>query len=124
MAVIGIRYKEPNPETYEGIYIHYGEGKEKVFNSGNFVKDWYQHNKWIAQEIDGELAREHHFSNSSTVDHFIMDGATVISRYLKFDEDEQPYLTADYDWHDTGQEVFIPQGTDWSWEEYKKYCNE
>ena len=47
MAVAGIHYEEPNPETYKNIYIHYDEGKEKIFESGNFIKDWYAHNKWI-----------------------------------------------------------------------------
>jgi hypothetical protein len=125
MAVIGIDYEETKPETYNGIYIHY-EGGRKEFNTGNFIKDWYAHQKWIVNEIgDGELKDEHHFSNSSSVDHFIMDGANVISRYLKYDEKtETPYLTKEYDWHDAGTEVFIPEGTDWNWNEYKKYCNE
>lgn len=123
MAVIGINYKEPNPETYESIRIMYGEGSDKVklFDTGNFIVDWYNHNKWIAHEIDGELSKEHHFSNSSSVDHFVMDGAPIESRYLKFDEEKNPYLDKEFDWHDPGTELFIPLGTDWSWEELKEY---
>jgi len=123
MAVIGITYNEPNPETYKHVSIHYGGGDE-IFDSGNFIKDWYAHNKWIAKEIDDKLKDEHGFSNSSSVDHFIMDGASVISKYLKYDEDDNPYLTKDYDWYDPGTEVFIPKDEDWTWEEYKQYCNE
>jgi len=48
-----------------------------------------------------------------------MDGAPFDSRYLKM-KDEIPYLTKD--WDDGGIEFFIPEGTDWTWEELKNYC--
>lgn len=127
MAVIGIRYKEGTPgEEYRGIYISYHDknhgGKERIFFTGNFVKDWYAHNKWIADEMEGELKYEHHFSNSSSVDHFIMDGAPYISKYLKF-KGKNPYLTSEYDFKHPGTEVFLPEGKGyWTWIEYKKYC--
>jgi len=123
MAVIGINYIEPNPETYESVRISYGNlSKEKIFASGNFVVDWYNMNKWIQKELDGgELKDEYHFSSSSSVDHFIMDGANVVSRYLKFDKDDKPYLSKEYDFMDEGTEIFIPEGEDWTWEQYKEY---
>jgi len=122
MAVIGINYKEPNPETYESVRISYGGlEKEKIFNSGNFIRDWYNLNKWIANEIAGELAEEYHFSNSSSVDHFIHDGANVVSRYLKM-KGGKPILEKDYDFMDEGTEFFIPEGEDWTWEQLKEYC--
>jgi hypothetical protein len=125
MAVIGINYEEPNPETYKSIEISYAHlAKRKVFESGNFIVDWYNHNKWIAEEMDGELSKEHHFSNSSSVDHFIMDGANVESRYLKIDENEVPYLTEEYDYLDPGTELFIPKGEKWNWEQLKQYVKD
>jgi hypothetical protein len=123
MAVIGINYVEPNPETYESVRISYGGlKKEKIFDSGDFVRDWYNLNKWIVDESEGELKNEH-FSNSSSVNHFIMDGAPYVSRYLRFIEN-QPYLSSEYDWMDEGTELFIPEGKKWSWDELKKYANE
>jgi len=123
MAVIGINYKEPNPETYESVRILYGNpDKERFFASGNFVVDWYNLNKWMNEELDGgELKDENYFINASSVDHFIMDGATVISRYLRFDNDDKPYLSKQYDWLDEGTELFIPKGEDWTWEQLKEY---
>lgn len=122
MAVISISYKEPNPETYKHVRISYGDlNKEKIFDSGNFIVDWYNLNKWLSEEIEGELKSEHAFSNSSSVDHFIMDGANVQSRYLKFDEDGNPYLSDKYDWLDEGAELFIPEGENWTWEQLKEY---
>jgi hypothetical protein len=122
MAVISINYTEPNPESYESVSISYlGEkSSQKIFNSGNFIKDWYNLNKWIAEEADGELKNESHFSNSSSIDHFIMDGANVISRYLKI-KDGKPLLEKEYDFMDEGTEMFIPEGEDWTWEQLKEY---
>lgn len=122
MAVIGINYTEPDPNTYESVQISYGKDEEKIFDSGDFVKDWYELNKWITMEADGELKQEYAFSNSSSVNHFIMDGAPYISRYLKIDDSGNPLLVKDYDWMDEGTEFFIPDGKDWTWEELKKYC--
>jgi hypothetical protein len=121
MAVIGINYNEGNPETYESVRISYGNlEKEKIFSSGNFVVDWYNLNKWIQNEIEGELKDEHHFSSSSSVDHFIMDGANVVSRYLKI-KDGKPVLESEYDFMDEGTEFFIPEGENWTWEQLKEY---
>jgi hypothetical protein len=120
MAVISINYDEENPETYESVEVLYNSGK-KLFKSGNFIRDWYNLNKWINEEIEGELANDLHFAHSSTVDHFIMDGANVISRYLKINKDGLPYLTKEYDYMDEGTEFFIPSGEDWTWEQLKEY---
>lgn len=125
MAVVSINYQEGNPENYKSVEVSYNHVTERAFfASGNFIVDWYNMNKWLANEIDGELRNEHAFSNSSSVDHFVMDGAPVESRYLKIDEDGNPYLTKEYDWHDTGTEIFIPAGQDWTWEQLKQYIED
>ena len=54
--------------------------------------------------------------NSSSVDHFIMDGAPYDSAYLMFKEGK-PYLSYDYD--ENGWEMFVPTGTEPTWEELK-----
>ena len=119
MAVIGINYKEPNPAKYESVYLHYGSGEKKVFASGNFVKDWYDILKFVIQNIlDSELAICH----SSSVDHFIMDGAPYDSTYLRTDDKGKPYFQ--YEWNDEAIEFFVAKGTQPTFEELKKLCDD
>jgi len=120
MAVSGINYEEGSEKKdlgYESVYV-YTNDYEKVFGTGDFVKDWFNHSKFIAMELDG---KEFHFSNSSTVDHFIMDGAKFDSAYLKI-IDEKPVLEYEYDYDSPGQEFFVKEGETPTWEELKKYC--
>jgi len=126
MAVINIVYTEPNVKTYKYVEISYrkaGENKTKIFNSGNFVRDWYDLNKWVAQNQETELGDEYAYAASSSVDHFITDGAPYIARYLKLDENNKPYLDSNFDFIDQGTEFFIPEEVDWTWEQLKEYAN-
>jgi hypothetical protein len=120
MAVIGINYDEGNTKDlgYRSVDISYGNPKEvKVFESGNFIKDWYKLQKFISEVLS---ETELHFSYLSSVDHFIMDGAPYDSLYLKFDSENKPYLIDVYD--ENGIEFFVPEGTKPTWEELKKMC--
>ena len=49
MAVIGISYTGQKEKIkYKHVRIAYNNlANEKIFNSGDFVKDWYLHNKFI-----------------------------------------------------------------------------
>lgn len=117
MSVTSINYDEPNPKTYESVRFGYENGnKEKIFNSGDFVKDWYDCVKFIIQLESNEYAH----CNSSTVDHFIMDGAPFDSMYLVFDENEKPYLTNEQ----KGIEFFVKEGTTPTWLELKELCGD
>ena len=100
---------------YDSVYLRIKE-ENKQFSSGNFVKDWYDAMKYF---INSEF--EEHLSFSSTVDHFISDGAPYDSAYLKF-KDDKPYLTNRYDDENIGIEFFIPENTTPTWEEFKKLC--
>lgn len=120
--VRGITYEEGTNDGYEHVYIHYyqaGEDKEKLFDTGNFVKDWFDALKWY---LTGDFPE--HLANSSTVDHFIMDGAPYDSAYLKFKSDKTPYLDYAHDYFsgEDGIELFVPQGTQPTWEELKEMC--
>lgn len=126
MAVIGINYDEGSKKKdlgYESVYVHHSNGEE-VFKSGDFVKDWLNHNKWIAENL---YETEPHFSNSSSVDHFIMDGAKFDSAYLKMKDDGETgylvyYKDEEYDYESPGQEFFVKEGTTPTWQELKDYC--
>ena len=117
MAVRGINYDDGNPNDYESVYIHYVERKEKVFASGNFVKDWYDALKWY---LHADL-NEYTLCNSSSVDHFIMDEAPFESSYLCYDEATRTW-SLDKDGYERGIEFFVKKGENPTWEELKEYC--
>lgn len=130
MAVIGINYAESGrefPLDYKSVYLHYEEG-EKLFDSGDFVKDWFECKKFIAKEdiIEKEVAICH----SSSVDHFMMDGAPYDSAYLHMENgkpvlkylDKNKNSLEQNDIFDNGWEYFVPEGTNPTWNELRVMC--
>lgn len=140
MAVIGINYSggehdydeagnfiEITPVSYESVYLHTNEG-EFVFDSGNFVKDWFQAKMKYAKEFSDK----EHLSGSSTCDHFIMDGAKYDSAYLHIadgngtlkyvDHSDPNYIFTQREIYEEGWEMFVEPGTQPTWEELKKMC--
>jgi hypothetical protein len=140
MAVRGINYEGANHDyddnderietpgglKYKSVYIHY-RGGEKIFDSGNFIKDWFDAKKFYSQEL---IDKEPHLSGSSTCDHFLMDGAEFDSAYLHMDDDKPvlKYVDRSNDlfiqrqvW-DGGWEFFVKEGTQPTWEELKEMC--
>lgn len=124
MATIGINYKYENM-IYESVYL-YTLTKELIFNSGNFIKDWYDAKKKYIDIMDEEI----NLSQSSTVDHFIMDGAPYSSAYLHFEdnkyilkylEDEENMDIFEYrNIFERGWEFFVPLDSKPTWEEFKQ----
>jgi hypothetical protein len=125
MAVYGINYDEGNRKDlgYKSVDISYGYlKKEKVFDSGNFVKDWFDLVKFIIMELSGA---EPHFSGSSSVNHFFMDGADEL-----YDEAYLVDATVDgklksvlsYDYDEDAIRFYVPKGTQPTWEELKEMC--
>jgi len=126
MAVVRINYEEFSRKkdlNYKGVEISLffikgtSERQEsKTFYSGNFVRDWFDMTEfWIK-----ELAEFNPFlSCSSSIGHFITDGAPFDGMYLKL-VDGKPYLTDEYDEEYT--EFFVPKGTKPTWEELKSIC--
>lgn len=151
MAVIGINYSgcdhdyddnderieispsDPRYLKYESVYIHY-RGGEKVFDSGNFIKDWFDAKGFYAR---GLMDMEPHLSGSSTCDHFLMDGANFDSAYLHIvdgkpvlryctyqddSRDKMDILIENRDIYENGWEFFVEPGTRPTWEELKEQC--
>lgn len=105
-----------NPLNYKSVTIDRNK-TNKLFDSGDFVKDWYDALKWFLQsEFELPLV------NSSSVDHFIMDGAPYDSAYLLV-EDNKPSLMYGRDYADN-IELFVPEGTTPTWEELRKLCGD
>jgi hypothetical protein len=123
MAVYGIDYNEGNEKDlgYKSVHISYGNlDKEKVFNSGNFVKDWYDLVRFIVMELS---ETESHFVGSSSVDHFFMDGAKFDEAYLIdaiVDGETKSVLSYEYD--EDALKFYVPEGTRPTWIELKEMC--
>ena len=118
MSFTTINYEEPNPKTYESVEVHGFDDKiKKKFNSGDFVKDWYNHNKFIAEN----LVDDPFHTGSSSINHFIMDGAKFDSAYVKV-IDGKAVLEYEYDYENPGQEFFVKKGTTPTWDELKEMC--
>lgn len=137
MAVIGINYSggntyDDNDELiesepmYKNVYLHTDNGKF-LFNTGNFVKDWFDAKKKYLQEF----SKREFLSGSSSCDHFFMDGAKFDSAYLHV-VDDVPVLKyldkTDPHWFRTqedifnGLEMFVPSDTQPTWDELKEMC--
>jgi hypothetical protein len=131
MAYTTINYDDGNKENlgYEFVEIHYGNNQKKFFNSGNFVKDWFDLRKFQIVELSDA---ESYFTHSSSVDHFIMDGAPYESAYLHMegdkpilkyvDKSDPNYIFTQEDIYEKGTEFFVPEGTNPTWEELKEMC--
>lgn len=117
MSFTSIDYNEPDPKTYKSVKLSSSfTDNKKVFDSGDFVKDWYNRVKDIIQDNS-----EPFHTCSSSIDHFIMDGAPFDSCRLKFDVDENPYLC--YESND-GIEFFVKKGTTPTWLELRELCGD
>lgn len=124
--VIGINYNESSKKKnleYREVTL---SGADEKFNSGDFVKDWFNAIKCYLQKY----SNSEFLSHSSSVNHFIMDGAKYDSTYLCF-KDEVPYLyyldKSKDNWFldeniDEGIELFVKEGEKPTWEELKIYC--
>ena len=118
MSFTTINYSEGTKNLdYRSVELYYGENlEEKIFfNSGNFVKDWYDRVKFVIMQISDE---EFH-TCSSTIDHFIMDGAPYDRAWLKGIE----LLYSGQDIHHAIQ-LFVPEGTKPTWEELRDICGD
>lgn len=136
MAVIGINYGGGNTYddddnmvinniVYESVYLHTRE-ENFTFNSGNFVKDWFNAKKKYVELQD----KEPYLSGSSTCNHFISDGAKFDSAYLHvvdgkpilryIDYNDESWLENQRDIFEKGWEFFVDEGTQPTWEELKE----
>ena len=108
MAVISISYSEGNKKNlnYKSVQIsHNTLKKNKKFSSGNFVKDWYNLMKFI---IENDLWNKEIISHSSSVDHFIMDGAPYDSAYLHM-ENNNPILKYTEEINEEELKIFLKE---------------
>lgn len=135
MAYVTINYNEDGNQNnlgYKSVEVSIGmsqnKDKTETFSSGDFIKDWFNATKFILQNVEDSEPVGH----SSSVDHFIMDGAKFDSAYLHVDKIKTGELLY-FDrskpnwWRDSyidkqGIEMFVPRGEQWTWEQLKEYC--
>lgn len=139
MAIIGINYDGGNiydddyqnmignNMVYKSVTLSLNNDKF-IYDSGNFVKDWFEAKKKFIDEMDNEL----HLSTSSTVNHFQSDGGNFDSGYLHvvdgkpvlkyLDTTELNYFITQKEIYENGWEYFVPNGTQPTWEELKEIC--
>lgn len=118
MAIRTIIYEEGTDAGYQSVEISYCKPtpRTKKFDTGNFVKDWYDAMKWIVMDAD----LDEPLVNSSSVDHFIMDGAPYDSAYMVVNAGK-PVL--EYKHTEYSVEFFIEANTKPTWLELKKLCD-
>jgi len=92
--------------------------EDKIFYTGDFLKDWYFCQKYLVQiksKSEGSL------SYSSTVNHFVTDGAPYQSRYLSI-VDGKGFLNEE----SNGEQMrfFVPNDQDFTWGVLQAYCEE
>jgi len=125
MAVIGIKYNEGgNPLGYESVFIHLDDKTELLFNTGDFVQDWYDALKKFITEIGESL------SHSSTCNHFQGDGGKFDSAFLHMiddkpvlkylDRSDENWFLTQKDVYDGGIEFFVDEGTQPTWKQLKE----
>jgi hypothetical protein len=122
MAIVSIDSEEMLTETYKAVEIHYGDGLKEVkrFDSGDFVKDWYDCNKFIVKSFAG---KNEHVMCSSSVDHFIIDGTEFKSMYLVVDVGKKNKVKLVKE-HGAGLEFFVENDKEYTWSELRKRCGD
>jgi len=114
--IVRIIYTEGDQSTYKCVELNIVNDSSKMaFNTGDFVKDWFQCMKYITMEEEPD-----YMMLSSVVDHFITDGDKYISAYLKSDHE----LHYEYDFKEPGMEFFVPKDKEMTWVELKEYSKD
>ena len=119
MAVYGINYDEGNKKDlgYKSVRIHYGRDKEKVFDSGDFVKDWFD---LVFFMVNGLANKESHFIGSSDVDGFFMDGGDdLYDELYLIEKDGENALVDDPSLYDKCLRFYVPKGERPTWSDFK-----
>ena len=118
MSFTSIDYEEPKQKTYKAVSVCDNNNKTVLFNTGDFVKDWYDSIKHLLTN----LADEPNHMHSTSVDHFQMDGNGYDSMYMTFNEETNSgELSTEYG---DGIEFFVKAGTKPTWDELRKLCGD
>lgn len=116
MAVVSINYDQVKKNKVQYNHIELSNDMIILFNTGDFLQDWYNLKKYCAENSVYPLA------HTSSVDHFFFDGAKYDSAYLVFEDDDTFDLKYGSEYYDEGIEIFVEKGTRPTWiEHHNKY---
>jgi len=115
--VISIDYDEGGSLEYESVRLYSGlNEKDLIFNTGDFVNDWFTAIKTLVTEPgvnDGSGLQY-----SSSVNDFITDTNLYDSAYL-ITENEKSELIYDTAYYNKALQFFVPKNEKLTWEELK-----
>lgn len=118
MGMIAVNYDEfEKNQNYQGVEIYLDE-ERKLFNTGDFVKDWYDCINYINNHLSNDR-----FVFSSSVTDFLDDGAPYKMAYLR-SYDKGKTFNLKYRWNERnqGQIFFVPENEKPTWDEFiEKY---
>lgn len=119
-----VDYDEGDATTYRGVGIYVSSDRSILFNSGDFPKDWWDALRKVYDLMDetGQLA-----ASSSSVDHFLMDGADELydlANLIQEDGKLKLVYRDDFSemewWNLTGATVYVNTGERLSFDEFKE----
>lgn len=119
MGMIAVNYDEFEiNQNYQGVSLLWGDKERKEFNTGDFVKDWYDCSFYIKNHIQDEG-----FFLSSSCTDFLDDGAPYDMAYLRsYDKGKTFDLKYKYNEKNQGDIFFVPKGEKPTWDEFiEKY---
>ena len=134
MAVISIKTEGDKYLSTNLYYYTNNRDDFKSFDSGDLVKDWFhatRHYLSVVQNQDDEESNKV-ISTSYYVGEWIFNQNPVKykSAYIHLDLNNEfslKYVSESYPlWlamRARHWEVFVPADTDWTWDEYRAYCN-
>lgn len=113
---------EANDNTYKCIHLYENNVKVKDFGTGDFVRDWYNLKKHFVLNVE---AGSYVITQTSDLNHLDSYNINVKRVYLVLDKQEWKLYDLsrlELDQKEVIVELFIPLDKNWSWEEYKNYC--
>ena len=118
MAVISINYNDGTGEGYDGVEIYTDDSVKIPFNTGDFVKDWYDCMRYI---LTGQLTVSFALIFSSSVHHFISDTDDKYkSVYLSPTDEKKEIWEITDNYSEDGFEFFVESDWNGTWKELKE----
>ena len=116
MAVISVNYNEGGDLKYLETSI-YHNGESIDYDSGDFVKDWYDALKFI---LCGGLYEEYHIAFSPSVLNFISDTGLYDTLYLRSIDSEGNSWELIDTYDELAFQFFVPKGKRYTWKQFKQ----
>lgn len=91
MGYYTVDYNDGSGDGFRGIVLGH-DGKEKRFNTGDPLIDWYDFYKYVYSGLPKTELGTGFLTGSSSVDHYFMDQDEYIQKYMKFEDDKFHFI--------------------------------